>query len=109
MRRFGQLIRIDPSRINEYADLHEDIWPEIVSALCAAGIRNYSIYSHDDWLFGYFEYHGPEDKFDQRMEELAKAPRMNEWWTIMGDMQRPLPDRQPGEFWKDMRCVFKLD
>ena len=109
MRRFGQVIHIDPHRIDEYADWHADIWPEISQAIVEAGIRNYSIYSHEDLLFGYYEYHGPESEYETRMERLAQAPRMNEWWEIMGDMQRPFPDRGPGEFWKDMRCVFILD
>ncbi len=109
MRRFGQVIGIDASRIQEYTDHHTNIWPEIADALHVAGIHNYSIYHHGDVLFAYFEYHGPDDEYDQRMRSLADAPRMSEWWALMGDMQRPFADRKPGEFWKNTPCVFHLD
>ncbi len=109
MRRFGQLIKIDPARLEEYATYHADIWPEIADALRAAEIRNYSIYVDDDTLFAYFEYHGPDDEFDDRMDAVAAAPRMREWWDIMESIQRPLPTRADGEWWKNMREVFHLD
>jgi len=44
MRRLGQVIGVDPKRIEEYADLHANIWPEIADALDTAQIRNYSIF-----------------------------------------------------------------
>ena len=43
------------------------------------------------------------------MEQLAKAPRMREWWDIMEPMQRPHDDRQPGEWWARMDEVFHQD
>lgn len=109
MKWFGQIVGVDPDRIGEYAKHHDEIWPEIVDALRVADIRNYSIFFQDDLLFAYFEYHGPDDDFDQRMAAIAEAPRMEEWWSTVGPMQRPFADREPGEFWKNMRCVFHLD
>lgn len=109
MRRFGQIIGVDPERIEEYVDYHANIWPEIADALDRAQIRNYSIFFSGEHLFAYFEYHGPEDQYEERMEALANAPRMAEWWATVGPMQRPLTERAPGEWWKDMREVFHLD
>ena len=51
MKRFGQIIGVDPERIDEYAEHHNNIWPEIVQALRVAEISNYSIFFHDDLMF----------------------------------------------------------
>lgn len=109
MRRFGQIIKIDPSRLDEYVAYHANIWPEIADALRAADIRNYSIYVEGDTLFGYFEYHGPDGEYDARMAAVAAAPRMREWWDVMEAMQRPVPTRAEGEWWKTLPEVFHLD
>lgn len=109
MRRFGQIIGVDPDRIEEYSEYHNNIWPEIAEALEAAQIRNYSIYFFGEHLFAYFEYHGPDDEYEGRMAAVANAPRMAEWWETVGPIQRPLADRNPGEWWMNMREVFHLD
>jgi L-rhamnose mutarotase len=109
MKRFGQVIRLRPEVEEEYKRIHVKIWDEIADAIRAAGITNYSIYHKDGWLFAYFEYVGPEDEFDARMEALAKAPRMEEWWGITKAMQIPLETRAEGEWWANMEEVFHQD
>ncbi len=109
MMRFGQFLKVDPARITEYKRYHEKIWPEIAAAQDKAGIRNYSIFLFGDKLFGYYEYVGPGSEYKQRMEELAKAPRMREWWDLMEPMQIPVDGRKPGEWWASMDEVFHKD
>ncbi len=109
MRRFGQVLGLDRARAGEYRRYHAKIWPEIAGAIRAAGIRNYSIYYRDGQLFGYFEYHGPDAEYDARMQALASAPRIREWWDIMEAMQIPVPGRAPGEWWAGMEEVFHQD
>lgn len=109
MRRFGQILGLDPARLDEYERHHEKIWPEIASAIRAAGIRNYSIFHRAGTLFGYYEYHGPDGEYEIRMRALAAAPRMREWWDLMEAMQIPLPDRRAGEWWAEMDEVFHQD
>ncbi|MGA9278709.1 L-rhamnose mutarotase [Ilumatobacter sp.] len=108
MRRFGQIIGIDPDRVDEYTAHHDAIWPEIAGALTEAEIGNYSIFFHGEHLFAYYEYHGPADEYEERMSAVADAPRMKEWWALVGAMQRPLADRPAGAWWTDMREVFHL-
>ena len=108
-RRSGQLIGLDPARLEEYRQVHDEIRPEIAEAISAAGIRNYSIFHRGGQLFGYFEYEGPEEEFEKRMAAIATAPGMQEWWDLMGPMQRPLEDRQKGEWWAEMEEIFHLD
>ena len=109
MRRFGQVIGIDPSSIVEYRRHHEKIWPQIESAIREAGIRNYSIFLDGDQLFGYFEYHGPDEELTQRMQSLAASPRMREWWDIIEPLQLPREDRPAREWWLTLEEVFHQD
>lgn len=109
MKRFGQALGIRPECIQEYRQHHAKIWPEIAAAIREAGIRNYSIYLRGEQLFAYFEYIGPDDEYDARMETLARAPRMREWWDLMEPMQVPDPDRPPDTWWSTMEEVFHQD
>jgi L-rhamnose mutarotase len=109
MKRIGQLLGLRPERLDEYKRYHVKIWPEIEKALERAGVRNYSIYHFRGQLFAYFEYVGPDEEYEARMAELAKAPRMREWWDIMEPMQVPLDGRAPGAWWAVMEEVFHQD
>jgi L-rhamnose mutarotase len=43
------------------------------------------------------------------MQQLARAPRMREWWDLMEPMRVPDPRRQPGDWWARMTEVFHQD
>jgi len=109
MKRFGQRLGLRPGSLAAYRAHHAEIWPEIAAAIEAAGIRNYSIFHDRGQLFAFYEYHGPEAEFAGRMEALAAAPRMREWWDLMEPMQIPDPDRPEGSWWTDMEEVFHQD
>jgi L-rhamnose mutarotase len=109
VRRFGQVIGLRPEKLEEYTRHHAAVWPEILRAIRKAGIRNYSIFHFRDQLFAYFEYTGPPKEFEARMAELARAPRMREWWDIMDAAQVPVEGRAPGEWWANMEEVFHVD
>jgi len=109
VKRFGQTLGVRPECIDEYRRCHARIWPEIEQAIRTAGIHNYSIFLLGDRLFAYYEYTGPDDEFDARMEALAEAPRMREWWDLMEPMQLPDPHREPDTWWSEMAEVFHQD
>ncbi len=109
MKRVGQVIRLKPEAEQEYKRIHVKIWPEIEHAIREAGITNYSIFLKDHTLFAYFEYTGPDDQFQARMQQMANAPRMAEWWKITEAMQSPVETRAPGEWWANMEEVFHQD
>ncbi len=98
-----------PEKLEEYKRYHAAVWPEILKALRKAEIRNYSIFHFDGKLFAYFEYHGPPAEFEERMQEIARAPRMREWWDIMDPMQLPVEGRAPGGWWAELEEVFHTD
>jgi len=107
LQRHGSMIRIQADAIQRYKAYHERVWPEVLDIIRECNIRNYSIYLKDDCLFGYYEYHGTDYQAD--MAKMAADPRMQEWWSIMMPMQRPLDSRSEGEWWAAMEEVFHTD
>ena len=55
MERFAWKGRIKPGMQTEYKRRHDEIWPEMKQVLKDAGIRNYTIWSDGETLFGYYE------------------------------------------------------
>ena len=53
--RRGFVLRVKPDRIDAYVEAHRHVWPELLEALRAAGIRNYTIFRAGNEVFGYFE------------------------------------------------------
>ena len=107
MRRFGQIIRVRPDRIEEYERLHAATWPGVLAAIAAANIRNYSIFRHEEMLFAYFEYVG--DDFAADMKAMAAEPVIQEWWARTDAMQEPFPERPTGDWWLTVPEIFHTD
>jgi L-rhamnose mutarotase len=107
MKRLGMMIKLTPGCADAYREYHARVWPEVLAKIQECQIRNYSIYFKDDFLFGYFEYHGADLASDQA--KMAADPKTQEWWAVMEPMQEPLATRKQGEWWATMEEVFHLD
>jgi len=107
MKRFGQIIGVDPQQFEKYKEYHATVWPEVLEMITACNIRNYSIYHKDGLLFAYMEYIG--DNFAADMARMAADPKTLDWWDVMMPMQKPLSTRADAEWWADMEEVFHLD
>ena len=56
MPRYCFQLQVDPSRMTEYVERHQSVWPEMQDALRATGWRNYSLFLRSDGLLiGYVE------------------------------------------------------
>ena len=111
-KRYGMVIEILPEKIEEYKRLHAAAWPEILKMITECNIRNYSIYLRklDDgkfYLFSYFEYHGSD--FDADMKKMGGDPMTQKWWALCKPCQKPLANRDEGEWWSSMEEVFHQD
>ena len=104
MKRFGQLIGLDPEQYEEYKRYHANVWPEVTAVVSKCNIRNYSIFHKDGMLFADFEYVGTD--YQRDMEMMAADPITQKWWEIMKPMQRPLDTRKPDEWWANMEELF---
>ena len=107
VRRFGQLIDVRADAIEEYERLHAEPWRGVLAQIRRSNIRNYTIFRDGFHLFAYFEYFG--DDFEADMAAMAADPETRRWWAIMDAMQKPLPDREPGTWWKTIPEIFHTD
>ena len=73
MRRFGQLIGVDPALLETYKSYLAAVWPEVLEMIKACNISNYSIYYKNNMLFAYMEYTG--DDFAADMAKMAADPK----------------------------------
>ncbi len=107
MQRYGSVIRVRPEKLAEYRRLHAAVWPDVLKMIAECGIRNYSIYYHDGWLFSYFEYHG--DDYAADLAKMAADPTTQRWWDVCKPCHEPLETRAEGEWWAGMEEVFHCD
>jgi len=107
MKRYGQIIGVNPEHFERYRKFHAAVWPEVLETIKKCHIRNYSIFHRDGVLYAYFEYTGKDYVAD--MAKMAADKKTQEWWSIMKPMQQPVAGCKEGEWWADMEEVFHLD
>jgi L-rhamnose mutarotase len=61
------------------------------------GISSHAIFIKDDLLVSVFEYDG--DSYDEDMQRIADHPVTRAWWEKTAPMQKPLENRDEGEWW----------
>jgi L-rhamnose mutarotase len=107
VRRYGQVIRVKPEKLDHYKDLHANPWPCVLEKIRECNIRNYSIYLQGDQLFAYFEYVG--DDFTADMEKMAADSCTQRWWKETDPCQEPIAGAKEGDWWTTMEEVFHSD
>jgi len=105
MARYAFKLRIKAAAIEEYERAHEQVWPELLAAIKAAGISKYSIFRRGQELFFYMHI----DDFDRAWDELAQVPINQRWQKEMAHLFEPVPDQQPRERFPMMKEVFYLE
>jgi L-rhamnose mutarotase len=105
MQRFGRVLKIREGKTEEYEKYHSDVWPEVLAAISASGIRNYSIFRYGRWLFSYFEL--PDKRaFEDASAEIAGSPACQRWEDLMKELQEPLPESGEANYWVVMKEVW---
>ncbi len=109
MQRMGMVIGLNAEKIEEYRQLHADVWPGVLARISACNIRNYTIFLREpeNLLFAYWEYHGTDFEADAAL--MAADPETQRWWAVCMPCQKPLETRKDGEWWAMMEDVFHLD
>ena len=108
MTRYGSVVRLKPEKVEEYMELHANVWPEVYDRLTASNITNFTIF-HREWpngehyLFMYYEYTGTDHAADA--QAIADDPKTQEWWLMTDPCQEFLENRAPGEKWASMAEV----
>jgi len=83
MERYAWKAIVKEGMLAEYRRRHDEIWPELVEVLKAAGICNYSIWNVGNELFGYDE---GEKGVDFAAKTQADSPIVDKWNEYMKDV-----------------------
>jgi L-rhamnose mutarotase len=94
----------DEADAGEYLKRHDEIWPEMLDALRAAGIHNYSIFRQGTTLFAYLEV----EDFQRMTASLAADPVNARWQEYMRPLISIPPDPETG-FPRTLPEMFHMD
>jgi len=100
-------LKDDPAVVEAYVEHHRRVWPEVCHSLQAAGIRGMEIFLLGRRLVMIVETDG-DYRAQFEAHAAASRPRVIEWEALMKSMQQPIPGAAPGEWWAEMRPVFRL-
>jgi len=92
-----------PGQAAEYRKRHDEIFPELVTALKDAGVSDYSIWLDPEsgHLFGILTRTD-----DHKMDALPDTDIMKRWWAHMADIMATDADNVPVQI--NMKRVFHL-
>ncbi len=106
MQRVCFQLQVKPDRIEEYAERHRAVWPDMLEALAATGWTNYSLFLRDDGLLiGYVETPSIQDAV-AGMEATAVNAR---WQAEMAELFVDLGDSRPDTGFTRLTEVFHLE
>lgn len=107
-----------PEMIEQYMQLHDHTWDEVMSRMFACNMRDFVVWLHEETntMFHQFVYIGND--FDADMARVGADPVVRFWWTYCEPCQAPLhwtgpppsqggtgDPRHPGEWWSPLTCV----
>ncbi len=80
MERVCFTFEIYPGTEAEYKKRHDEIWPELVEAIKAAGQSNYSLFRRGTTIIGYVECEPDSATAFAKVNSAASSPRWQEWF-----------------------------
>jgi L-rhamnose mutarotase len=98
------LARVRRERLAEYRTRHAAVWPEMLTALSAAGWGNYSIFLADDGLLvGYLE----TEDYQAALDAMAATAVNARWQAEMSEFF--VADGPPDRSFLRLQEIFHLD
>jgi L-rhamnose mutarotase len=92
MEKYAFKMHLNPGMAAEYKKRHDEIWPELVTLLQQAGLRDYSIHLDPETLI-LFGVLWRDD--DHKMDDLPNHPIMARWWAHMADIMQTHANNEP--------------
>lgn len=92
MEKYAFKMRLHPGMEAEYRKRHNDIWPELVTLLQDAGVKDYSIHLDPETNILFGVLWRPED---HGMAALPNHPVMKRWWAHMADIMETHANNEP--------------
>ena len=107
LKRVGFILKVREKYIEEYKIHHNNVWPEMKSALSRNGWNNYSLFMRKDGLmFGYFE---AKESFLDSLEEMSKEEINTKWQDLMSPYFEIPEGAAPDQSMLELEEVFHLD
>ena len=105
MKRIGRVVKLREGAEADYERYHSEIWPKVLETIKKSGIKNYTIFRYDRWLFSYFELPaGITIAGVERVTSRCEACRR--WEELMHKLQEPLPESGETFWWVPMNEVW---
>ena len=107
MKRVGIMLKVKKEKMDEYREVHKNVWPEMKEALSRHGWHNYSLFlTEDGFLFGYFET--PVD-FQTALKGIETEQINEKWQKTMASYFESLDGKRADESMVELEEVFHLD
>jgi L-rhamnose mutarotase len=104
MIRSAFTMKLKPGFEAEYRRRHDEIWPELVKELEAAGVSDYSIYLEESTLT-LFAFQKLKDH--NTADLLPSQAIVKKWWRYMSDIMESNPDNSPVSI--TLKEMFHMD
>jgi L-rhamnose mutarotase len=99
-------LQVKPDRLEEYADRHRAVWPDMLRALSSTGWHNYSLFlGEDGLLIGYFE----TPDLQAALDGMDAADVNARWQAEMAEFFVALGDARPDTGFRRIGEVFHLE
>lgn len=106
MERVAFTFRIRPECVDEYRRRHTAVWPEMISALRAAGWHNYSLFLADGGLVvGYLE----TENFEAAQAAMAGSNVNQRWQQYMAGLLATVDGVTADTALRRLPVVFHVD
>ena len=73
---------IKPEKVDEYVEIHKEVWPDVLKVHSEGGIYNYSIFQNGNQFFYCFQCDDVEKAFDM----IGKSEICQKWNAITSQM-----------------------
>jgi L-rhamnose mutarotase len=104
MSRLAFKMQLKPGAAAEYKKRHDEIWPELVAELKAAGVADYSIFLDEETLTLFAVQTLAEGG---QTAKLSRSPTIRKWYEYMEPLVEIHPDMSP--IMTQLKEVFHLD
>ena len=85
-------MKLKPGHVDEYKKRHDEIWPELSTTLCDAGVYDYFIYLDEETLTLFAHQKLKEGETSSSLPENVIVQK---WWDYMSDIMETNDDKSP--------------
>jgi L-rhamnose mutarotase len=104
LERVAMIQYLDPDRVDDYLEAHEEVPEPVVEHMRACGVETFELFVEGDLSVGYVEL----EDFEQFVEDYSANPDAQAWEERVGEFKRSGVDTDEAEI-PLMDHVWSLD